>query len=102
MLRRLAPLARRVVLTPVNSNRTMPVEEQLALCQQAFPEIDVVACPSLGEAMGIFAAEEFVLITGSIYLVGEAMEWLHLSPVPAADEKGLNEWTAAASSVISR
>lgn len=102
MLGRLAPLAKRVVLTLVNSNRTLPVADQLALCRQSFPKLDVTACSSLGDAMKTLAAEDLLLITGSIYLVGEAMEWLHLSPVPAADEKGLNEWTTAAPSVKSR
>ena len=102
MLRRLAPLAKRVVLTPVNSSRTLPVEEQFALCHQAFPELNIASSESLGDAMRSLAAEDFLLITGSIYLIGEAMEWLHLSPVPVADEKGLNEWTAAATSVQER
>jgi dihydrofolate synthase/folylpolyglutamate synthase len=95
MLGRLAPLAKRAVVTLVNSSRTLPVEDQLALCRQSFPELDIVSSASLGEAMAALATEDFVLITGSIYLVGEAMEWLHLSPIPLADEKGLNEWIAA-------
>ena len=33
-----------------------------------------------------------VVIAGSLYLIGEAMELLGLSPVPAADEKALNNW----------
>ena len=35
---------------------------------------------------------------GSLYLVGEAMELLHLSPIPATDERRLNEWGTPASS----
>jgi hypothetical protein len=34
-----------------------------------------------------------VLITGSLYLVGEAMELLRLAPVTSAGERGLNEWS---------
>ena len=38
------------------------------------------------------AGDSFVAIAGSLYLVGEAMELLHLSPAKAANERGLNEW----------
>jgi hypothetical protein len=34
----------------------------------------------------------FVVIAGSLYLVGEAMELLHLARASESDEKGLNEW----------
>jgi len=39
------------------------------------------------------ADEPFVVITGSLYLVGEAMELLKLSPATVGSERGLNEWT---------
>ena len=34
----------------------------------------------------------FVTIGGSLYLIGEAMELLHLSPGKTNSERGLNEW----------
>ena len=37
--------------------------------------------------------EAFVLITGSLYLIGEALEQLGFSPANT-DERGLNEWSA--------
>ena len=37
----------------------------------------------------------FVVITGSLYLVGEALELLGLSPA-GEGERGLNEWSAPA------
>jgi hypothetical protein len=39
------------------------------------------------------APEEFVVVTGSLYLVGEALEILGLSPA-GEGERALNEWTA--------
>jgi hypothetical protein len=40
----------------------------------------------------------FVTIGGSLYLIGEAMELLHLSPAKASNERRLNEWGDAAES----
>jgi D-serine deaminase-like pyridoxal phosphate-dependent protein len=34
-----------------------------------------------------------LVICGSLYLVGEAMELLQVSAVPARNERGLNEWS---------
>jgi hypothetical protein len=49
----------------------------------------------MAEALKNSANEEFVVITGSLYLVGEALELLGLSPA-AESERGLNEWSVAA------
>jgi hypothetical protein len=38
------------------------------------------------------AEDSFVAIAGSLYLIGEAMELLRLSPAKATGERGLNEW----------
>jgi len=55
----------------------------------------VVEFASLGAALEATAADPFVVIAGSLYLVGEAMERLQLSAAKAGDERGLNEWFAA-------
>lgn len=91
----LAPLARRLLLVPVNSRRTLAPEDLLPVCRDANSQATVEVCASLAEAMSRSADEPFLMITGSLYLVGEAMERLQLSPAPAADERGLNEWGAA-------
>jgi hypothetical protein len=39
------------------------------------------------------ANDRFVVVTGSLYLVGEALESFGLSPA-ASDERALNEWSA--------
>ena len=37
--------------------------------------------------------DSLVVIVGSLYLVGEALELLGLSPTGGVSERGLNEWT---------
>ena len=36
----------------------------------------------------------WVLVTGSLYLVGEALQQLQASGAAVANERGLNEWQA--------
>jgi len=91
----LAPVANRLLLVPVSSQRTLPPEKLLPVCKAANPQAAHEICASLADALARSAKDEFVLITGSLYLVGEAIERLQLSQVPPSDERGLNEWTAA-------
>lgn len=90
---RMAPLADRICLTPVGSLRTAAPAILLPACQQANPTARITVHASVPEALREVADEPFVLITGSLYLVGEAMERLGLSPTKPVDERGLNEWT---------
>ena len=90
----LAPLAKRVVLSPVSSVRSAKPEEFLAVCQAANPAAAVEVAESLGQAMELCATEPFVVVTGSFYLVGEAMERLGVAPAPAGTERLLNDWGA--------
>ncbi len=90
----LAPLAARIYTVPVSSERSAVPVELAEVCRQTNPAAVVAACHSLGEALDRAADEKFVVITGSLYLVGEALELLGLSPAGPA-ERGLNEWTTA-------
>ena len=47
---------------------------------------------SLGQALKLCSDEPFVVVTGSFYLVGEAMERLGVSPTPTESERLLNDW----------
>jgi dihydrofolate synthase/folylpolyglutamate synthase len=89
----LAPLAERIVLVPVHSERSAEPHGLAETCRQANPNAQVLECPSLTAALEETARDPFVTIAGSLYLVGEAMELLHLSPAKTNDERGLNEWT---------
>jgi dihydrofolate synthase/folylpolyglutamate synthase len=89
----LAPLASRILLVPVPSERSAAPELLRDACAKINPAAQTIACPSLVDALKQSANDPFVIITGSLYLVGEAMERLELSPAPSAGERGLNEWT---------
>ena len=88
----LAPLARRILLVPVPSERSATPQELAEACRRANPGAEVIECASLGEALGKTAQDCFVTIGGSLYLIGEAMELLQLSPAKANNERRLNEW----------
>lgn len=89
----LAPLAARILLVPVKSQRTASPQELAETCRAANPQAEIRPAASLAEALGLAAGDPFVVIAGSLYLIGEAMELLKLSPGKWNDERSLNEWT---------
>ena len=91
----LAPVAKKIFAVPVSSERTALPTELAEACQRA-NTAEIVVCSSLADALEKTATEKFLIITGSLYLVGEAMELLGLGEV-GASERGLNEWSAAPS-----
>ena len=94
MCHSLAPLAGRLMLAPVHSDRTEDPARLVSACREANPHAPIEVCASLAEALEKTARDPLVVIAGSLYLVGEAMELLHLAASPPNDEKGLNEWVA--------
>jgi dihydrofolate synthase/folylpolyglutamate synthase len=86
----LAPLTRQIWLAPVDSERTASPFELAQLCQKANASARVSACASLAEALACARAAPFVVITGSLYFIGEAMQLLGVSSA-SASERGLNE-----------
>jgi dihydrofolate synthase/folylpolyglutamate synthase len=88
----LAPLARHILLVPVHSERTAEPHGLAEVCRRANPNAQVIEHPSLDAALADAARDRFVAIAGSLYLIGEAMELLHLSPATAIGERALNEW----------
>jgi dihydrofolate synthase/folylpolyglutamate synthase len=97
----LAPMAARIFTVPVASERTADARELAAACRAANPAAEIAACDSLRMALDQAANDRFVVITGSLYLVGEALELLGLSPA-AGSERALNEWSvrSAATPVV--
>ena len=87
-----AQAAGRVVLVPIRSERSAAPEELAAACARAVEGLIVETAPSLGAALDRTADDRFVVVAGSLYLVGEAMELLELLPVDGASESGLNDW----------
>ena len=88
----LAPLAERILLVPVPSERSATPRELAEACRRANATAQVTEHASLRDALAVTPKDAFLTIAGSLYLVGEAMELLHLSPTRVTDERGLNEW----------
>ncbi len=89
----LAPLAGRVLCVPVHSERSADPAQLREACHRTNPDVEVRASVTLSEALERAQGQAFVVVAGSLYLVGEAMELLHLTATPNGDEKPLNDWT---------
>lgn len=90
----LAPLAAEIFAVPLSSERTADPQQLAEICLTVNPAAKVSVCQSLGEALGKTgtAHHDLVVVTGSLYLIGEAIELLGLS-VCVKSERELNEWT---------
>ena len=85
MCRILAPLADMIACTRVNSERTNDPSRLAELCRQANPQADVQTFSDLGAAYEAARKQGgVVVITGSLFLVGEALSHLGLADRPAA------------------
>jgi len=93
MCKILAPLAKRILLVSVPSERSATPHELADPCRRGNPGAQITACASLREALPTTMREAFLVIAGSLYLIGEAIELLHLSPAKAQNERGLNQWS---------
>lgn len=89
----LAPVAGRILCVPVHSERSAQPGQLREVCHRTNPNVSVETCASLAEALAHVETEPFTVVAGSLYLIGEAMELLHVAAAPNGDEKGLNEWT---------
>jgi dihydrofolate synthase/folylpolyglutamate synthase len=97
----LSPLVSKIFLVPVASERSANPKELAEICRTSNPEADILVCGSLKEALekndsrgrSPHQANNFVVITGSLYLVGEALELLGFSPA-TKNERALNEWSS--------
>jgi dihydrofolate synthase / folylpolyglutamate synthase len=94
----LLPQAARVILVPVQSERTVNPEEVRAYGDQRFPGKNLQTCASLSQGLDLALVDPFVAVTGSLHLVGEALELLGLG-TGASGERDLNAWDADRSGV---
>jgi dihydrofolate synthase / folylpolyglutamate synthase len=90
----LAPLAGRICVAPVRSERSVNPGMLREFCQQLNPYAEVAVWSSMEEALKQTASDPLVVVTGSLHFIGEAMEALKLSPAPPQNERGLNDWGA--------
>ena len=88
----LAPVAAKVWTVPVASDRTADAGDLAAAFRAANPRLAAAAAANLEAALNACKDGPFIVITGSLYLVGEALERFGFSPA-GAGERGLNEWT---------
>jgi dihydrofolate synthase/folylpolyglutamate synthase len=95
----LSPLAAKIFLVPVASERSANPKELAEICRTANPAAEILVCDSLKDTFeksgsrGRSPYQDFIVITGSLYLVGEALELLGFSPA-AENERALNEWSS--------
>ncbi|MBE0556518.1 MAG: bifunctional folylpolyglutamate synthase/dihydrofolate synthase [Proteobacteria bacterium] len=73
MVRRLFPLADRVILTRPNSERALPLEVLLPVARRYHKDVERCADPgdALLSALSRAGKEDLVCVVGSLYLVGE-------------------------------
>ena len=92
----LSPLAERIFTVPVSSARTASPGPLAEICRAANPAAKIFVCNSLDEALQKAGPREhpenLIVITGSLYLIGQALELLGLSQ-GVHSEHELNEWT---------
>ena len=101
MCAQMTPLASRVLTVPMNSDRGASAADLAAVCREQLPQA-TEACRSLSEALSKSANDALVVVAGSLYLVGETLELLGLSPEGSAGERSLNEWSGAVSKTNDR
>jgi dihydrofolate synthase/folylpolyglutamate synthase len=88
----LAPLAKRIFTVPVASERTADAPRLAMAVRTANPASEVCACNSLSAALEKAADAPFIVVAGSLYLIGEALELLAESP-GGYGERALNDWS---------
>jgi folylpolyglutamate synthase/dihydropteroate synthase len=88
----LAPVAAKVFAVPVASERTAAAGDLAAAFRAANPQLEALTAANLEAALSACKYEPYIVITGSLYLVGEALERLGWPPA-GVGERGLNEWT---------
>ena len=96
MVATLAPLAGRIVTCPVASPRTVSAEDLRAACLATGLARPVQTVASAAEGLKACADDAFVVVTGSLYFIGEVLELLNTNSPPAASDpvqRRLNEWT---------
>jgi dihydrofolate synthase / folylpolyglutamate synthase len=89
----LAPAASKIFLAPVASDRSADPKLLADHCRRANPSAQIIVCQNAADAFAKASAEPFVMVTGSLYFVGEALECLGL--VPPSLERALNEYGGA-------
>ncbi len=91
----LAPVAAKIFVCPVGSDRGADPHRLADCCRAAHPKAEVVVCANMASALAQTEVEPFVVVTGSLHFVGEALQELGLNS--SNSERGLNEYGATQS-----
>ncbi|HEX4122411.1 MAG TPA: HAD-IA family hydrolase [Verrucomicrobiae bacterium] len=86
----LAPLAGRILICPVPSERGADPKWLAELCRQSNAAAPIIICASVAEAFDRTVEDRLVVVTGSLHLIGDAMVELGLAD--GVDEGGLNDY----------
>lgn len=99
----LVPLCRRVLTAPVASPRSVSAEALRDACRTATVARPVKAVGSVAEALKQSAPDSRVVITGSLYFIGEALALLEEpdeSPLNREVDRRLNDWSPGGSGTV--
>ena len=88
----LAPLAPKILTVPVASARTADANDLATFLRSINPAAEVLAYRNFSDALIASQDEPFIVVAGSLYLIGEALEQLGVLPSDSG-ERSLNEWT---------
>ncbi|MBM3845838.1 MAG: bifunctional folylpolyglutamate synthase/dihydrofolate synthase [Verrucomicrobia bacterium] len=91
MLSELCPIARQVIAVPVANERTLAPDVLAAGLRKESPGLRVEACSSLAHALDRLEGADLVCITGSLYLIGEAIELLGQATSDMPSERNVTE-----------
>ena len=79
MMKRLCPLADRVILTLPNTERAVPPERLSPIAAQYCRDVAIIPSPRLAfrKAISEAAVDDLICVCGSLYLVGDVKRFLH-------------------------
>jgi len=84
----LLPLAARVITVPVRSDRSSTPVELSTICKELAPSVPCTSAPDFQTAIKMARENsEKILVTGSLFLVGEALASLNNQPAPLASKQ---------------
>lgn len=86
--RQLQALCRSLYLVPVPSSRSADPQELARLVRESRPDLPVIVCGSLEEALAKSSGERYRVVTGSLYLVGHCLTVLGYFATPDPDHQG--------------
>lgn len=89
----LSGLSDTIIAVEISTDRSARAGQIKEAFLKVDPSAKIICARDLKTALSLVQEVPLTLITGSLYLIGEAMELLGLSPTQVTDEKALNDWT---------